>query len=275
MTLTHKLALAAMFAGAAAFAQSSTGSAGTTGSAAPGSSSTRSSTGSPTTDTSGTAHPGDGMSARSPSGAAAMSPTAVLSLLQQVDQDELRLAQMAQSKATSDKVKDYAKDMIKDHEALDRKVSDYATQNKLMLSPGAIPSTQRTALKTMVQDTERRLTSATGSQFDVEYMQAMSQSHASVLADLDAALPGLKASSQDSKAYDLVKMARDKVEDHKKHADDVLRDLAKSNPATGGSGMQRGSSSSTGSGMSGSTSPSGSTGSSGTSSTPGGSTTGR
>jgi putative membrane protein len=273
MTLTHRLALAAMFAGAAAFAQSSTGSAGTTGTAPSGSPSTRSSTGYPTTDTSSTAaHPGEGMSARSP---VAMSPTAVLSLLQQVDQDELRLAQMAQSKASSDKVKDYAKDMIKDHEALDRKVSDFAAQNKLTLSPAAIPSTQRTALKTMVQDTERRLTTATGSQFDVAYMQAMSQAHASVLADLDAALPGLKANSQDSKAYDLVKMARDKVEDHKKHADDVLRDLAKSNTATGGSGMQRGSSSSSGSDMGGSSAPSGSTGSTGTSSSPSGSTTGR
>ena len=274
MNLTHRLALAAMFASAAAFAQSSTGSAGTTGSATPGSSSTRSSTGSPTTDTSSAgSHPGDGMSARSPSGAVAMSPTAVLSLLQQVDQDEVRLAQMAQSKATSDKVKDYAKEMITDHQALDRKVSDFATQNKLTLSPSAIPSTQRTQLKTMVQDTERRLTTATGSQFDVAYMQAMSQAHASVLADLDAALPGLKANSQDSKAYDLVKTARDKVEDHKKHADDVLRDLAKSNSATGGSGMQHGSSPS--SGMSGSTGPSGSTSPSGTSAGSSGSTTGR
>ncbi len=263
MNLTHRLALAAMFAGAAAFAQSSTGSAGTSGSATPGSSSTRSSTGSPTTDGSSVgAHPGDGMSARPPSGAVAMSPTAVLSLLQQVDQDEVRLAQMAQSRATSDKVKDYAKDMITDHEALDRKVSDFATQNKLTLSPSAIPSPQRTQLKTMVQDTERRLTTATGSQFDVAYMQAMSQAHGSVLADLDAALPGLKANSQDSKAYDLVKTARDKVEDHKKHADDVLRDLAKSNTATGGSGMQRGSSPSSGMGGSGgASSTTGSTGS--------------
>lgn len=273
MNLTHRLALAAMFAGAAAFAQSSTGSAGTTGSANPGTPNTRSSTGSPPTDTSSAAHPGDGMTARPPSGTVAMSPTAVLSLLQQVDQDEVRLAQMAQNKATSDKVKDYAKDMIADHQALDRKVSDFATQNKLTLSPSAIPSTQRTQLKTMVQDTERRLTTATGSQFDMAYMQAMSQAHASVLADLDAALPGLKANSQDSKAYDLIKTARDKVEDHKKHADDVLRDLAKSNSATGGSGTQRGSSPS--GGMSGGTAPSGSTSPGGTSTDSSSSTTGR
>jgi len=232
MTLTHRLALVAMFASAAAFAQSS---------------STPSS---------------DGMGSRSSNAAATMSPTAVLSLLQQVDQDELRLAQMAQSKATSDKVKDYAKDMIKDHDALDRTVSEYASQNKLTLSPSAIPSTQRTQLKTLVQTAEQKLGSATGSQFDLAYMQAMAQSHASVLTNLDAALPGLKDNSQDSKLYDLVKTAREKVSDHRKHADDILRDMSKSNAATGGSG----------SGMSGSSGSSSSTGSSGSA---GASSTGR
>lgn len=270
MRLTHRLALVAMFAGAAAFAQSS--STGTTGSTT-GSTSTR--------DTSSGAHGSDTMATRSSSAAASMSPTAVLSLLQQVDRDELRLAQMAQSKATSDKVKDYAKDMIKDHDALDRKVSEYATQNKLTLSSSAIPSTQRTQLKTMIQDAERKLTSATGSQFDSAYMTAMSQSHASVLNTLDAELPALKDNPQDAKVYDLVKMARDKVEDHRKHADDILRDLTKSNTATGGSGAPHGSSTSSGSGMSGSSGSStmggspGSAGSTGSSSGSSGSTTGR
>jgi len=244
MTLTHRLALVAMFASAAAFAQSS--STGTSGSTT-GSASTQSS---------------DSMGSRSSSVAATMSPTAILSLLQQVNQDELRLAQMAQGKAASDKVKDYAKDMIKDHEAMDKKVSDYATQNKLTLSPSAIPSTQRTQLKTLVQTTERQLGTATGSQFDLAYMQAMAQSHATVLTDLDAALPGLKGNSQDTKLYDLVSTARDTVSGHRKHADDILRDLAKSNTATGGSG----------SGMSGSSGSSGSTGSTGSAGSSGSST---
>ncbi|HSP18560.1 MAG TPA: DUF4142 domain-containing protein [Myxococcaceae bacterium] len=185
-----------------------------------------------------------------------MSPTAVLSLLQQVDQDEMRLSQMAQSKASSDKVKDYAKDMIKDHGAMDKTVSEYATQNKLTLSPSAIPSTQRTELKTLVQSAERSLTSATGAQFDTAYMQAMVQSHAFVLTNLDAALPGLKSSSQDSKLYDLVKTAREKISDHRKHADDIVRGMSKSDNATGGSGSQHGSSSSGSGGMSGSDSSS-------------------
>lgn len=260
MTHIHRFALVAMFAGAAAFAQSSTGSAGT---ASDTSSSGRSST---------SVSPPGSMSARPSSGAAAtMTPTAVLSMIQQVDQDEVRLGQIAQSKATSDKVKDFAKDMIKDHEALNKKVSDFATQNKLTLSPSAIPSTQRTQLTTMVQDAERRLSVATGAQFDREYMQAMSQAHGAVLANLDSALPGLKGVDQD-KVYDLVKMARDRVEDHKKHADDILRDLSKSDNATGGSGMtgsDRSSPSGTGSTGSSSSSPSG------TSSGSSGSTTGR
>ena len=198
----HTLTLAAMVAGAAAFAQ--TGSSDT---------SSRAST----------------------SSAAAMGPTAVLSLLQQVDRDEIRLANIAQSKATSDKVKDYARDMIKDHGDLDKELNEFATQNKLMLGASHLPSAKRTELISMVQDAERRLTSATGAQFDREYMQTMSQSHAKALSDLDAVMPAFKDKKDQNKVYDLVKSARDKVEDHKKHADDVLKDLARET-ATGGSG---------------------------------------
>ncbi len=269
MRLTHKLALAALFAGAAAFAQGSgdaTSKSGTSN--AP--SSTQSSGSMSTTGTSGSVGTDQGTGAstrpstsdtgmagssatRSSTGvstgtaatATAMTPVGVLSMLQQVDKDELKLAQMAQSKASSDKVKDYAKDMIKDHDALDKKVSEFATKNKLTLAPSHIPADKRIQLTDMVQDAERRLGSATGAQFDREYMQTMSQSHGSVLANLDAALPSLKAQKNQEKVYDLVKTARDKVEDHKKHADDILRDLSKSE-ATGGSGMSGSTGSSTG-----------------------------
>jgi len=212
-----------MLAGAAAFGQT-----GGTGSAPPGATST----------------PPSAMSSTSMS-ATAMTPTGVLSLIHQVNQDEIRLGQLAESKASSAKVKDYAKGMVTDHGNLDKQVNDFATQNKLTLGPSSIPAEKRSQLTNMTQSTDRQLATATGAQFDREYMRAMSDGHGTVLADLDAALPSLKA--KNDKVYDLVKSARDKVETHKKHADDLLRDLG--NTATGGSGLT---------GPSGTTTPSGS-----------------
>ena len=51
--------------------------------------------------------------------------------------------------------------------------------------------------------------------------------------------------ARSDRLYDLVKMARDKVLDHEKHADDVLKDLGRET-ATGGSGPSNPSSGGTG-----------------------------
>ena len=222
MTLTHKLALAALFAGAAAFAQTSTGSPGADTTARPSTSGTTTSKSSMSSETSKDA-------------AAAMSPSAILSMIHQVNQDEIKLGKLGQSKAKSDKVRDYAKDMVDDHTALDKKLTDFVQNDgkgKVTLSATQIPAEKRTQLTGMVDQAEQKLHGATGASFDRDFMTTMVRSHAAVLSDLDAALPGLKG--QD-KVYDLVSSARDKVKDHHDHAQDVLKDLDKS-AATGGSG---------------------------------------
>ena len=228
MTLTHRLALAAMFAGAAAFAQTSTpstttGSAGTTSKYDP----TKASAGTPH---SSTAEAGK-------ASATTMNPSAVLSMLHQVNQDEIKLGKAAQSRAQSDKVKDYAKDMVEDHTALDKKLTEFVQKEgkgKLHLSSSAIPAAKREALKTSSKEAERKLSSASGATFDREYISAMFKGHDAVLTDLDAALPSLEGKD---KLHDLVSDARDKVKAHRDHANDILKDLDRST-ATGGSGMQ-------------------------------------
>ena len=229
MTLTHKLALGAMLASAAAFAQTG---AGDTRSPATSVDPTRSSSSSSTPGTTTGTTSG---SMASKDAAAAMSPSAVLSMLHQVNQDEIRLGRLAQSKAKNDKVRDYAKDMVDDHTALDKKLTDWVqndAKGKVTLSSTQIPAEKRTHMKSMVEATEQKLNSASGATFDRDYISSMVKSHASVLSDLDAALPGLK--SQD-KVHDLVKSARDKVKDHHDRAQDILKDLDHG-AATGGSG---------------------------------------
>ena len=111
MRPTHRLALTAMFVGAAAFAQTSPGTA------ADPTPATRSPAPAPS-------------SAETGKSAAAMSASAVLSMLHQVNQDEIKLGRIAQPKAQNDKVKDYAKDMIDDHTALDKKIGDFVQKGE-------------------------------------------------------------------------------------------------------------------------------------------------
>jgi putative membrane protein len=208
MTLTHRLALAGMFAAAAAFAQTGTPS---TGSAETGKSAAKSDV--------------------------KMSPSAVLSMIHQVNQDEIKLGKSAQAKAQSDKVKDYAKDMVDDHTALDKKLTDFVQKEgngKLTLSSSQIPASKLKEMKHSSAATVHTLSSATGAAFDREYVSAMLKGHDAVLSDLDAALPSLESKA---KLHDFVSDARDKVKDHRDHARDLLKDL-EGTTATGGSGMQ-------------------------------------
>ncbi len=223
MTLTHRLALAAMFAGAAAFAQTSTPNTGTAAKYDPSRAPSTSTPPGATTEAGKTA--------------TKMSPSAVLSMLHQVNQDEIKLGKTAQSRAQNDKVKGYAKDMVDDHTALDKKLTDFVQKEgkgKLHLSSSQIPEAKRQEMKTSGQEVEQKLSSATGATFDREYISAMFKGHDAVLSDLDAALPSLTGND---KLHDFVSDARDKVKQHRDHASDILKDLDRST-ATGGSGMQ-------------------------------------
>jgi len=213
MTLTHRLALTALFAGAAAFAQTSTG---TTSTSASGMHST---------------------ATEADTTAAKMTPSGVLSLIHQVNQDEIKLGKMAETRAQNDKVKGYAKDMVDDHTALDKKLTDFVQKEgkgKLTVSASHIPAAKHEEMKASGEKVEAKLKSATGATFDKEYMSAMLKGHDNVLADLDAQLPALKGND---KVHDFVADARDKVKTHRDHARDILTDLEKGT-ATGGSGMQ-------------------------------------
>ena len=217
MTLTHRLALTAMFAGAAAFAQTS---AGSTSTSASGIHSTA-----PASDT------------EAVKSATKMTPSGVLSMIHQVNQDEIKLGKVAEARAQNDKVKGYAKDMVDDHTALDKKLTDFVQKEgkgKVTLSASHIPAAKHAEMKSSTEKAEAKLKSATGATFDKEYMSAMLKGHDNVLADLDAALPSLKGND---KVHDLVADARDKVKTHRDHAKDILTDLEKGT-ATGGSGMQ-------------------------------------
>jgi putative membrane protein len=166
-----------------------------------------------------------------------MSPSAVLSMIHQVNLDEIKMGKTAETKAQNDKVKSFAKDMVDDHTALDKKLTDFVKNEgngKLTLSSSQIPASKHKELTHMTKEAEHQMSSATGATFDRDYAKAMLKGHEAVLSDLDAALPSLESNA---KVHDLVSDARDKVKEHRDHAKDLLNDL-QGTSATGGSGMQ-------------------------------------
>ena len=232
MTLTHRLALTAMFASAAAFAQTSSPNTSTTSKYDP----TRASPSS-TTSASTPSSSHDTAKSEATKSAVKLSPSAVLSMIHQVNLDEIKMGKTAETKAQNDKVKSFAKDMVDDHTALDKKLTDFVKnegKGKLTLSSSNIPASKHKEMKHMTKEAEHTLSSATGATFDKDYAKAMLKGHDSVLSDLDAALPSLESNA---KVHDLVSDARDKVKEHRDHAKDLVNDL-EGTSATGGSGMQ-------------------------------------
>jgi putative membrane protein len=138
--------------------------------------------------------------------AGAEGDTDTIAKVHQANQKEVEMAQMALDKANSAKVKAYARKLLNDHQAADKKLMTYAEKKGVDLSkaeaksagnaPGATTAagTSATAGSANASDeAHRRLQSATGADFDREFVNVMLDEH--------------------DKAIDLVKSARDSVTD--------------------------------------------------------------
>jgi putative membrane protein len=121
----------------------------------------------------------------------------VVTKVHQANQKEIEMAQMALDKAESPKVKAYARKLLTDHQAADKKLMAYVDKKSLDRSkveqtatgPAATPSSD---------DAHKRLMSATGADFDREFVNMMLDEH--------------------DKAIDLVKSSKDAVTDRQLRA---------------------------------------------------------
>lgn len=125
----------------------------------------------------------------------------VVSKIHQANQKEIEMAQMALDKAESPRVKSYARKLLNDHQAADKKLMTYAEKKSLDMSK----ADQKTAMGTSggtatpapgsadTGDAHARLQNATGKDFDREFVNMMVDEH--------------------DKAIDLVKSAHDSVTD--------------------------------------------------------------
>jgi putative membrane protein len=124
----------------------------------------------------------------------------VIAKVHQANQKEIEMAQMALDKAESPRVKAYARKLLSDHQAADKKLLGYAEKKSVELSKLEAKSTDTGAAGAAASDDDahRRLQGATGADFDREFVNVMLAEH--------------------DKAIDMVKSARDSVTDRQLRA---------------------------------------------------------
>ena len=104
------------------------------------------------------------------------SSTAILNQVHQADQKEIALANMAAGKASSAEVQNYAKQLVDDHTSADHEVLAMAQKMNLHLRVTAVSKEGRYV--------SAKLNSATGPQFDREFLQETSADHDKLIRDL-------------------------------------------------------------------------------------------
>jgi putative membrane protein len=114
---------------------------------------------------------------------------AVVAKVHEANQKEIELAQMALDRAESPRVKAYARKLLNDHQATDKKLLTYADQKAL--DRGKVEQTPPASKAD--DDAHARLLTATGADFDRQFITMMLDEH--------------------DKAIDLVKSAKDSVTD--------------------------------------------------------------
>jgi len=101
----------------------------------------------------------------------------ILGILATVDKGEIQQAQVALSRASDPRVKQYANHMIEQHTSSTQKASDFAAKNNLTPASSQMASKLDTKGKEVVS----ALTQATPAAFDTTYMKDQMEQHQQVL----------------------------------------------------------------------------------------------
>ena len=135
-----------------------------------------------------------GMNAAGATGGTMSEPN-IMSMIGLSNAAEIQTSQIAQDKATNAEVKAYARDMIRDHQAMQKGADSLAAANNMQ--PQSPP--QGDQKQQMVnQMTQQLQTTAAGAAFDRAYMTGQVQAHQQTLTELQSyqgmvQTPGLRA----------------------------------------------------------------------------------
>lgn len=136
------------------------------------------------------------------------------------NQVDIDAGKFAQGKAKSKEVKDFAKQMVTDHSAVNKQAVALAT--KLKVKPEDNPTSQ--SLKKGGEDNIKHLKTLKGDAFDKAYVDQEVTYHVAVLGAIDNALVP-NAKNQELK--DLIVKVRPAIDGHLQHAKMIQAKLGK------------------------------------------------
>jgi putative membrane protein len=184
----------------------------------------------PTTGAEGTTGTRPGTTADDASRSNSAAPTAgtegdvgLVTKVHQANQKEIEMAQMALDKAESPKVKAYARKLLTDHQAADKKLMAYAEKKNLDRSQVEATATGTTASPTD-EAGHKRLMNATGTDFDREFVNMMIDEHDKAI---DLVKSG-KDAATDKQLRTMLGGVLPKLEQHRKMAHDLADKQTKS-----------------------------------------------
>ncbi len=118
---------------------------------------------------------------------------------------EVELGKLAQEKATDQRIKDFARKMVDDHQKANDELMTIATRHNVTLPP--VPSKEHT-------DKQRKLREKSGARFDEEYIDLMVKDHDKVVSLFEDA-------SSDAQNVDLKAFASKTLPVLKKHYEEA------------------------------------------------------
>jgi putative membrane protein len=145
-----------------------------------------------------------------------------MAMVHHVNQMEIDMGKVAQTRGSTQGVKDYGKMLVKDHQAADKDLMALAKKNHATI-PAFKPTDE--ADKKEMQDEKQmaaHVKTLKGAEFDKEFLTMMVEGHEKVLAKLDTAMGTVQ--NPDLQTY-----LKDLKPALQKHADQA-RDLQKGQP---------------------------------------------
>ena len=154
--------------------------------------------------------------------AGALTEPNIVSMIGLSNAAEIQTSTIAQDKATNADVKAYARDMVRDHQAMQKQSDSLVAKNNMQ--PQA-PQAQGDQKQQMVNQTTQQLQStAKGAEFDRAYMTAQVQMHQQTLTELQS----YQGMVQNAELRAMIEQAIPKVQAHLERAQSIQGKLGSS-----------------------------------------------
>jgi putative membrane protein len=147
----------------------------------------------------------------------------LLQKVHELNEKELKIAQLAADKARSPRVKSYARTLISDHKASDRQLLSYADKRGLTARMQQVAAAASAAAPAE-SDMHARLLGETGAEFDHDFVATMVEDHDRAIQVVRTA----RDSAVDPQLRDMFDGLIPKLEKHRKMAQQLLDKHVKS-----------------------------------------------